>query len=542
MRQRPEGFLRGALVLTVTGLVVKLMGALYNPAIVRIFARFDGHEGNLGKALVGIPAVTYLIISSFSSNGFNIAVSRLVASRLARDDQGSALRAFRWSLQFMLAVGLLAAAGLYLAAPWLAESRGAPEAVAGYRAIAPAVFIVSVVCAFRGLFSGMQEQTPTGISQIFEQGLRIVTGIALVALLAPRAVSVGAAGANFAAVAGTGAAAIYLAWLYRRRSIGSEAVPPPRRAESPWRLLGELVALAVPVAVIGAYWPLIMEADNAMVLPQLQAGGMTREVALDFLGRLQNAFAIIGFPQLVSTGVYVALVPAVAGALAAGSLENARAAVATAYKLTLAVALPSAVGLALLARPVYGIVFGTTRGGEVLPALAMAVPFLMLQQASAGVLQGAGREWLTARNLLLGVVVKVGLNFWWAALPTGGDPVLAVRGAAHATTAGLAVTTLLNLWDVQRTLRAGFHFTALVLRPAAATAAMGLVVALVFAPLAGLLHSTVLAALVCIGLGTLVYGAVLLRLGGLSASDLERVPRIGRPAAVLLRRLRLLKG
>ena len=77
MRQRPEGFLRGALVLTVTGLIVKLMGALYNPAIVRIFARFDGHEGNLGKALVGIPAVTYLIISSFSSNGFNIAVSRL---------------------------------------------------------------------------------------------------------------------------------------------------------------------------------------------------------------------------------------------------------------------------------------------------------------------------------------------------------------------------------------------------------------------------------------------------------------------------------
>ena len=540
MRQRPEGFLRGALVLTVTGLIVKLMGALYAPAIVRIFALYDAHGGNVGKALVGIPAATYLIIVSFSSSGFNIAISRLVAARVARGDQGSALRAFRWSLQFMLVVGLLGAVGLYMVAPWLAARHYAPAAVTGYRALAPAVFIVAIVSALRGLFSGLQEQTPTGVSQIFEQGLRIVTGIALVALLARSAITSGAAGANFAAVAGAAAAAVYLAWLYRQRTAGTET-PPPLSAQSPVRLLGELVSLALPIAVIGALIPFILEADNATVLPQLKASGLMEVPALDFLGRLQNAMTVIGLPLLVSTGLYVAVVPAITAAITAGAVERARAQVATAYKLTLVVALPSTVGLYLLATPVYAILMGTTHGGEVLQALALAVPFLMLQQTSAGILQGAGHEWLTARNLLIGVAIKVGLNFWWAALPVGGDPVAAVRGAAYATAAGLAVATLLNLWDVQRKLHAGFDTTALLLRPALATLAMGVVVALAFPPASRVLRATP-AALLCMGAGTLVFSAVLLRLGGLSAADLEQVPRVGRRAALLLRRLRLLKG
>ena len=59
---------------------------------------------------------------SVSSAGIPIAISIIVAEKVAKGDFASAGRVFRVSLGLMAATGLVFAAGLYCAAGWLVDS------------------------------------------------------------------------------------------------------------------------------------------------------------------------------------------------------------------------------------------------------------------------------------------------------------------------------------------------------------------------------------------------------------------------------------
>lgn len=94
---------------------------------------------------------------SVSSAGIPIAISIIVAEKVAKGDFASAGRVFRVSLGLMAATGLVFAAGLYCAAGWLVDSGLVrdPRAYYGLVALTPAVFLLrswpASVVIFRGI-------------------------------------------------------------------------------------------------------------------------------------------------------------------------------------------------------------------------------------------------------------------------------------------------------------------------------------------------------------------------------------------------------
>ena len=71
---KPESFLRGAAVLTVAGLIVKLLGAFYRIP----FTRLVGSEG-IGLYQMAYPIYTALL--AVSTAGIPVAVSFMVAEK-----------------------------------------------------------------------------------------------------------------------------------------------------------------------------------------------------------------------------------------------------------------------------------------------------------------------------------------------------------------------------------------------------------------------------------------------------------------------------
>ena len=59
-----------------------------------------------------------------------------------------------------------------------------------------------MMASFRGYFQGLQDMTPTAVSQIVEQLFRVVTGLTLAVILVPYGLPYAAAGASFGAAAG----------------------------------------------------------------------------------------------------------------------------------------------------------------------------------------------------------------------------------------------------------------------------------------------------------------------------------------------------
>ena len=94
-----DKFLRGALILTVAGLMVKVIGSVNRILLSRLL----GGEG-IGLYQMAYPF--YLLMLSICSAGVPVAVSIIVAEKVAKDDYAQAHRVFKVTLGLMAAFGL----------------------------------------------------------------------------------------------------------------------------------------------------------------------------------------------------------------------------------------------------------------------------------------------------------------------------------------------------------------------------------------------------------------------------------------------------
>ena len=184
-----DKFLHGAMILTLAGLVVKIIGSVNRILLSRLL----GGEG-IGLYQMAYPV--YLLLLAISSAGIPVAISIVVSRYLAKDDVGNVRRVFHVSLRLMSLLGLVLALALVLAAGWLVDSGGIKDGRAYYSlvALAPAVFFGTVLASFRGLFQGHQLMTPPAVSQILEQFIRVVTMVVLAYVLLPYGLEYAAAG------------------------------------------------------------------------------------------------------------------------------------------------------------------------------------------------------------------------------------------------------------------------------------------------------------------------------------------------------------
>ena len=165
-----EKFLKGALILTVAGIIVKVIGS-----VNRIFlSRLLGGEG-IGLYQMAYPI--YLLALSISSAGIPVAISILVAEKAALQDYRGANRVFRISLILLTITGAVFSVILFFGAGWLIKNQFVrdPRAYYAIAALSPALFFVTILSSYRGYFQGMQMMLPTGVSQIAEQFVRVVT-------------------------------------------------------------------------------------------------------------------------------------------------------------------------------------------------------------------------------------------------------------------------------------------------------------------------------------------------------------------------------
>lgn len=525
-------FVRGAAVLAAASLLSRAIGAIYRIPLYAVI-------GSQGFGLFQMAYPIYNVVLTVSALGVNVAVSRLVAERLAVRDSVGARQVFQ-TATLMLGVGGLGFAILLLAAarPLSVYVARDPRSFLSFAAIAPAVVFVALESAVRGLFQGFQIMTPTAVSQVVEQLVRVATMFALALLLLPYGVSAAAAGAAFGAVSGGLVGFAYLLWRYRQERERLWGTAPPSGITRARRAVAwDILELSLPISLAGAFMPLISMLDLVLVPARLAAAGFTAHTVTALYGDLTGAaIPLVYLPAVVTWALALSLVPAIAQARANNQLEQVRTRAAAGTRLTVLLTLPAAVGLWVLARPLAVGLYHNPAVAAPLAAMAPAALFFSLQQVTSAVLQGLGRQSLPVRHLAVATVAKVVLG--WVLI---GTPSIGIRGAAYSTVAALALAASLNLWQVDRLTSGRLAFLRGLGRPALAAAVMGAAAAGTYGALLVTTghHLASLAAAVLAG--ALVYLVILALVGGLHRRDLELVPGIGGRLADLLIRLRLLR-
>lgn len=279
-----NSFLKGTLILTIGGIVVKVIGFLNWIILSRVL----GGEG-IGLYQMAFPI--YLLALSVSSAGIPVAISIITAEKRALHDYLGANRVFRISLTVLVITGLFFSLLLYFGAGLLIEYRFIrdPRAYYSLLALAPAVFFVTILSSYRGYLQGCQIMTPTAVSQIAEQLVRVLTMLIFASLLLPRGLDYAAGGASLGAAPGAVAGLLVLIYYYmklQKKGGETELQAAGTVQESSMSIIRRLVKLALPVSLSSIMLPIVANFDLFIVPARLEVAGYTVEQATELFGYL----------------------------------------------------------------------------------------------------------------------------------------------------------------------------------------------------------------------------------------------------------------
>ena len=140
-------FLKGAAILGVSGVIVKIIGAVFRIPLTNWI-------GDEGMSFYGCAYPIYSFFLVISTAGIPVAISKMVSERITVRNYGGAHKVFKVSLQLLTVLGVVSFLLCYLGADVIAGTfQNNAEAASSIRAIAPALLFVPILSAFRGYIS-----------------------------------------------------------------------------------------------------------------------------------------------------------------------------------------------------------------------------------------------------------------------------------------------------------------------------------------------------------------------------------------------------
>lgn len=500
---------KAVLSLFVAGVFSKLIGVFYRVPLSYIL----GAEG-IGLYQMAYPAFTVAAI--VAAGGLPLAMAKFIAEHVAMGQKESAWLVFQVGRLLLWLQGVVVSIAFYLLAPVVAAKvLGDPRSELALKALAPAVFLLCVEGGLRGYFQGKQDHGVLARAQAFEQLCRVGTMLVLAFFLLPYGLEYAAAGAAAGATGGALGAVIFLQ-LYLLRKI--EGVSDRPKLQEGYKLAAALRRFARPV-MLGSFIMPVMQMVDAVIVPlRLQASGIPMREATALFGQHAGmALSLAGLPTVATTALATALVPDLAGAKAHNDKDMVKKRVGWAIKLTLALAIPAAVGLYVIAEDICQVLFDTWAAAIPLKWVAFGTVGLCLMETNSALLHALDQGRWAAAAIFVGGVVNAVVDYYLC-----GFMVMNIRGAALGTGLGFTVAACLTLIPLKKMVP-GFWQWGMLLLPLIASLLMAPAVRWVQMYALNQSWSRGFALLTAIGTGMLVYSGVVWSLNMIDAR-LFRVP------------------
>lgn len=438
--------LRGTFILTIGTILSKVLGLFYVIPFYQIV-------GKHGTQLYQFSYVPYTIFISIATAGVPLAVSKFISKYNALEEYAVGRKLFKSGLVIMMLTGIFAFLILYLAAPALAEvSIGGgkqtftiSEVTTVIRAVSFALIVVPFMSLIRGYFQGHQSMGPSAVSQVIEQIVRILFTLAGAYIVLHvlnggmvKAVSV----ATFAAFIGAIGSLVVLFWYWFKRKPYLDKLLLEDKGTvhvSLGQMYKEIFIYAAPFVFVGIANPLFQFIDQ-LTFNQGMAGIANQNLA-------DTAFSILNFeshkiviiPVSLATAFSLTLVPSITKAYVEKDRNDMIHQLNQAFQVLLFLTLPAAIGLSILAEPVYTVFYEhDPLGIAVLGAYAPVAILFSLYSVTAAILQGINEQRFTILSLLVGLLIKLSLN-----IPL--IKAMETQGAILATALGYTAAIIINL-------------------------------------------------------------------------------------------------
>ncbi|MBM7097943.1 polysaccharide biosynthesis protein [Bacillus sp. H-16] len=413
-KQNRQSFLKGALYLSLAAVIVKILSAVYK-------VPYQNITGDVGFYVYQQVYPFYGIALVLATYGFPVIISKLVADEWEKRGAEGVKGLLIVSLTVVACINLVLGLLLYSSAPALAGWIGDDQLAWPLRAMAAPFLIMPFVSVLRGYYQGMQWMTPSAVSQVVEQSVR-VAAILLLSTWAmqhygPYEAGVAAAlGSFFGAVA----ALFVLTAMSEKRGLSN------KRAVVQWRKHTKAIAAGGFFVCISAMSLVLMQLIDALTMVRLLGhGGIDGEMIPVLKGIYDRGWPMVQMGTVITTSFSLSLVPLVAKAAYYNDEMKMRLYAVRSLKIGTIFGGASAAGLAVIMPSLNPMLFTDREGELALQILSMTVFPASVFLTAAAVLHGVGKGRILLIAVFTGMIVKGVLNVILV-------PFLDITGAAAA--------------------------------------------------------------------------------------------------------------
>ena len=463
--KKKQSFLGGAAILASAVAVVKILGAVYK-------IPFGNIVGVEGQTYFTVAYNIYNVLLTISTAGLPLAISKLTSQAHTQGRENQKRRIFSTAIWLFFGLGLAGTLLMYFGAGRLAAFMNEPLGYWPIRALSPAVFCVCLLACMRGYTQGQGNMTPTAVSQILEALCKLVLGLALAwyFLRLGLGLDIAAAGAILGVTAGTYLSLLYLIlYLLRHRERKSSLDTPDSRG----RIMGQILAIGIPITLSNSAMSIITLVDNKIVLGRLHDIPALADSAAKLFGQYTFGMNLINLPPSFVFPVTMSLIPFAAAALTRRDHKEAGRIVSSAFRIVAVLAIPAGVGLSMLGGPALLMLY-PRRQADALAAgphmrwLGVACVFICLMNLTNVILQTYGKERIPIYTVIAGGVVKVMMNYLLV-----GNPEINIHGAPISTLLCYVTIVGLNLFFVWKYSPEKPRYLEIFVKPVIASLLMG---------------------------------------------------------------------
>ena len=540
LEKKSDGFIMQAGILAMAGIICRIIGILYRSPLAAII----GDEGN---GYYGSAYNIYTIILLISSYSIPAAISKVIAGKLALKEYKNAQRIFYCAFIYVIVVGGCASLFAFFGAGFLVEQ----NAVMVLRVFSPTIFVSGLLGVLRGYFQAHKTMVQTSVSQILEQILNAIISIMAAYLLKQLVIDrdpstqavYGAMGSALGTGAGVLIALAFMTFMYglHKKEIKERIQKDEHKEVLQYSEIFKIIfSLVTPFILSTFIYNFSTSLDETIYrkILKLMKDVDVSQIAIWYGVYSGKAVVISNIPIAIASAMSAAMIPSVSGKYATGDVKGTRSKVHTAILTTMLIAIPSMVGIFVLAEPVVSFLFpgqsNIPLAGALLRALSVTIVFYSLSTLTNAVLQGIGKVTTPVYHATIALVVQT-----LVLIPCLIFTELNLYCIAIATIVYSFLMCVLNQRAVRKYLDYKQDMKKIFALPFLASVIMGIVAYFVYKLLFAVLKSNAVSLLISVAIAAFVYGVLILKLRVLNKDDILAMPK-GKKLAGILAKLHLI--
>ncbi len=464
-KSRRQDFAYGAILLSLSGFLVKLIGAVFRIPLTNLV-------GTQAMSFYSSSYSIYIFLLSLATSGLPTGIAAMISKSLALGKHKDIPRIIKIAASIFVTLGGVLSVLGFIFAPQIAEIMNSKEAYYAVAAIMPAIFNIAVVSVFKGFFQGYNNMAPTAISNLVEAAVKLCAGYGIAYYMYnygyPLEQVVG--GAIFGVTLSTYAAMIFmtLRYVFRDKSYKVNVSDFINDVGTPKKeLVRTFLIISLPIMVSSISANLMGAIDAFTVMNRLKSF-MPLEEAQMLWGSYGNmVLTLFNLPSFFIVSIGMSLIPTISGAYAKKNDELVQRTIHRAYTYSSIIAFGCAFGLCGIANRALLLFFPGANNAEsveaatpLLEILCFALVCVGLSNITGSILQAIGKSYLPVISVTVGACIKTLMTWILVSIPE-----LNIYGAPIATNIAYPVMVIMNFIFIKKHIGGKPNIIAVFLKP-----------------------------------------------------------------------------